>query len=256
MESYSYKGIHNLIDKVRRFYKFSPEEIRSLLIVILTLSFIVGFNDGRDTSSLVQWSWNFFVVAIIIAFSILASESAKRIAAMIRGYKAEFRVWWYGLLFGIVVAILSNGYVWLLLPGGMYVSMLERHRLGKFRYGMNYYTVGGTAFAGPCMYIVIALLFKLIGGFSIFAGNPILHLVIAINLVLAICTGLCIPPMDGTLLMFASRVAYGFWYILLLGAALLIWLDLSLWVILFGSLVIGIVGFAVAYSKEKYDITT
>lgn len=254
METYSYKGLHNLIDKVRRFYAFSAVEIRNLAVVILVFAFIVGFNDGRETSTLELWGWNFLVSGIIIAFSLFAAETAKRVAALIKGFKAEFKVWWYGLLLGIIVALLTNGYVWLLLPGGMIVSMLERHRLGKFRYGMNYYPIGGAGMCGPFMHLVLALFFKLLGEWVIFQNNPIITQAIAINLALALSCGLLIPPLDGAMLFFSSRIAYGFWYSLLVGGALLIWFDLSFWVILFGGLGLGTLGLIFSYRYEKYDI--
>jgi hypothetical protein len=156
--------LFNLGDKIKRFFGFSKEEVKSLTIVILLLGFIVGFNDGRATTTIdFLYAFNMISSILIVALAALVHVSIQRIIALNAGYKFTFKIWWYGIAFSLAAAFITNGNVWwILLPGGVIATMLERHRLGKFRYGLNYLPIGLASFSGPVSNILIALFFRMI----------------------------------------------------------------------------------------------
>jgi len=240
----------DLKDKIKRYFAFTKEEIKSLTIVILLLGFIIGFNDGRASGSIdFFYGLNMISSIIIVALTVLVHVATQRIIALQAGYKLVFRLWWYGLAASVILAFVTNGKFWVLLPGGIVAMMLEKHRLGKFRYGLNYWPLGLIGFAGPLANVLLALFLRMITKISIFSGNVLLEKAILVNLVYAVFTYLPIPPLDGFNLMYASRLTYFFTAGLILGAGLLIWLQLSVFWTLLGSLAIGTIVWGTYYHK-------
>ena len=52
--------LYNILDKIKRYYNFTRLEARNLIITILILGFIVGFNDGTPNSTFTYWITNMF----------------------------------------------------------------------------------------------------------------------------------------------------------------------------------------------------
>jgi len=213
--------LYNALDKVRRYYNFTRLEARNLIITILVLGFIVGFNDGTTDSSFVYWITNMFNSILIVALAVLVHESTHRIIALIGGYRAEYRVWWYGLMFGLILTIVSRGKIWFLIPGGFIVDVLQRHRLGHFRYGINYWIVGMVAFMGALSNLLLAMSFKILMYIQYFQGNPLLEKVVLVNVIYAIMSLLPLPGLGGINLLYASRITYVSLYPALIAAGLL-----------------------------------
>ncbi len=241
--------------KIQKFFAYSKEEIKSLAIVILILGFIVGFNDGRISSTVdIFYGWNMLSSLLIVALAVLVHISVQRIVALHAGFKLVYKVWWYGLAASLIVTFISNGKLWFMLPGGFVALMLEKHRLGKFRYGINYWPLGLIGFVGPLANIILALFFRILSNISFLSTNVLIEKAIVVNLLYAVFTNLFIPPLDGFNLLFASRLTYAFSYGALLGAALLIYLRLSTLITLLGALVIGTVIWGTYYWKYEKEL--
>ena len=123
--------VYNLIDKIKKYFVFGKEEVLSFLGCSLVIGFMFAFREFTI--------FNLIIAIGVVFFSLLFHVSIQKIAALHDGYGAEFRIWWMGLLIGLVITFITNGRLWwAVLPGGIVFSMLAKHRLGKFRYGMNY----------------------------------------------------------------------------------------------------------------------
>jgi len=146
--------------------------------------------------------------------------SVQRVIALAGGFKIEYKNWLYGILLGLGLIIVSNGHLWFLAPGGLVIYMMPGHRLGAFRYGLNVRPMGVIAMAGSLASVVLALLFKVL--FTVFPANTLLFTAMKFNLWFAIFTMLPIPPLNGSHMFFASRIAYVFAFtgIIALSAAL------------------------------------
>lgn len=194
---------------IQRYFKFSAEELRGLIFGILIIAFIVSFDDwGVKTFNLYQGLRNLFNAILIVTLAVLFRISAQRITGLTLGYKVEYRMWLYGLLTGLVLIIVSNGKLWLLLPGGLLFYHMPGHRLGAFRYGLNYFPIGVIAFFGPLSNLLLAMAFKWL--LVYFPGNLILEKAMNINIWFALFTMLPVPPLDGSHVLFATRLWYAF----------------------------------------------
>ena len=229
-----------LKERIKKYFGFSKDEIKSLTIVILLIGFIVGFNDGRENNVIdTFYAFNMLSSILIVALTVLVHISAQRIVGLQAGFKTQFKVWWYGIAFGLIASFISKGNVWILLPGGIFVLMLEKHRLGKFRYGLNYWPIGLTSFTGPLANILLALFFRVLSNIDVLSSNVLLEKAILVNVAYALYTYLPIPPLDGFALFYASRLTFVFTYGTLLGAAIILVLNVSLLLTIIGALLIG-----------------
>lgn len=207
---------------LERNFKFSGEELRALIIGILVMAFIFSFNQwGDKTFDLLVGLKNLFNAILIATLSLLAHNSMQRVAALYTGFKFEYRYWMYGLIIGLVLAFVSRGNLIFLAPGGIIAYHMAGHRLGAFRYGLNYWNMALAAVTGPLANLALAVVFKLL--LYAFPHNILLSHALTFNLLLAVFTMLPIPPLDGSHLMFSSRLAYAFLYGTILGMSAVIY---------------------------------
>lgn len=215
-------------DKVKRYYKFSTEEIKTILIVTIVLAFIFSFKEwGVDEFNFAYGLVNLLKTALVVLLSVLVSVSAHKIAALYLGFRAEIKMWWYGLLIGLVLVFVTRGSLFFLAGIGVMYHHLAIHRVGFFRYGLNYWDQAKCAFAGPLANILLAAIIKIIATGSIvipigIAGSPLVEKAIDFNLWYAIFNMLPIPPLAGTVAFYASRSWYVFIFGCILGYSLLV----------------------------------
>jgi len=225
------------------YYGFTRKEVRDILICVFFTAFIFSFNDwGRAGQfSLVSGLRNFFLVFFLAILAYFVHLSAQRIFALSIGFKAEFKLWWGGLITSLLVVFITASLFGLgftvILPGGIVIALLTRHRLGEFRYGVNYWESGITALWGPVASILFAFVFKIFLIF--FPQSWFLQKGLLINLIYGICSMLPLPNLDGINVFFSGRVFYAFVYGLMLGVALLIYWA-NLWLTIIGAIIIGI----------------
>lgn len=219
---------------VKRYFKFSTEEMRGLLIGIFIVAFLVSFDEwGVETFNVMFGLRNFLNAILIITLAFLFRIAVQRVIGLSLGYKVEYRMWLYGLLTAIVLIIVSNGKLWLIVPGGLLFYHMPGHRLGAFRYGLNYFPVGVIGFFGPMSNLFLAMLFKWL--LVYFPGNILLHKGMVVNIWFALFTMLPIPPLDGSHALFATRYWYAF------TATLVLVLAISLYFLsIFASIIIAL----------------
>lgn len=234
---------HELASRLRLYYAFSMNEVRDILICTLFTGFIFSFNDWGSASGFdfVIGVKNLLLVSLLALISFFVHLTGQRVAALMIGFKAEFKIWWTGLALSLIFAFISASLFGraftLILPGGMMIAMLVRHRLGEFRYGVNYWENGITALWGPIATVILALFFKIL--LIIFPHSWFLQKALLINLIYAICSMLPIPPLDGINVFFAGRALYAFSFGIILGICLLVYWA-NLWLTIIGGLIIGL----------------
>jgi len=221
----------DLIDKTKRYFTFNPEEIKGILGSTLIIAFIISFKlwGPGDEFNLAYGLKNLFNSILVVLLAILVHISAQKIYGLSLGFKVEFRTFWPGLLIALVLCFVSGGAIWFLVPGGIVLYHMKKHRLGFFRYGLNYWSLGMISAAGPLANVVLAALLAVIayGGVIIPPMTPIVTTTligraISLNLWLAIFTMLPIPPLDGSNMFFASRLLYAFAFGCIVGYAMLV----------------------------------
>ncbi|MBW2970945.1 hypothetical protein KY320_02165 [Candidatus Woesearchaeota archaeon] len=226
----------NLWDKTKRYFAFSPEEIKSMILAILILGFVVGFNDGRESFELVYWLRNLFNCIVVVALAIIVRESVRRAAALHYGHKVELKLWVIGIGIALIAALMSNGKWLLLMYGGMVASIMPIHRLGRFRYGLSAKDLAGVAFMTNLANIALAFFFKLMS----FLPSPLIQKAIIVNIMFACINMLPIPPLDGSAVMWGSKTGYVAALVFTVTASVLL-VKAGIIIALLGSLVLAAV---------------
>lgn len=191
----------------KKYFTFSADEIKSLIITILIIGFIFSFKEwGADKFDLMSGLKNFINSALIVGLAFLVHEGSHRYFALLVGLKPEYKAWVFGLVLALIITFLSRGELIFLAPGGIIIHHLAGLRLGRYRYGMQMRTFGWIAAAGPLANIVLAVFFKLM---LLLPLNPVLiNKAIYINVWLAVFNMLPIPPLDGSKMFYSSRATY------------------------------------------------
>lgn len=229
----------DLADKIRRYYKFTPQELRGLITAVLVIAFIISFkNWGDATFDFGVGLFNFFNAILIVALSILVHDAGQRVWGLIIGYKVEFKVWSIGLFIALVLAFASNGRFWLIVPGGFMLHILAGHRLGWFRYNINYFGQAMVALAGPLFSFMLIILLKILHSFF---PSPLLYDAIKFNVIYTITSLLPIPPLDGSKIFFGSRMLYAFVLPAMIAASILMVVNVPVFFAIVLSFLIGVI---------------
>ena len=237
--------IVDLTDKIRRYYKFTPHELRGLIIAILIVAFIISFKEwGTASFDPAAGFYNLFNAILIVALSILVHDAGQRIWGLAIGYRIEFRMWLFGLIFALVIALLRNGRLWFIVPSGFLLHHIAGHRLGFFRYGVNYFGQAMVALAGPLFTLMLIIFFKVL---YVFFPNPLIQKAIIFNVIYAITCMLPIPPLDGRKIYFGSRMLYAFVLPAIIAATILMVVNVPVFLALVLSLLVGIILWIVYY---------
>jgi len=235
----------DLLDKLKRYFKFTPLEIRSLIIAILVVAFIISFRDwGIAGFSFRSGLFNYFNAILIVTLSFLVHISIQRIWSLGTGFRLEWKMWSYGLLLGLIMVFLTNGLFWIILPGGFIVHHMGGHRLGWFRYGINYWAVALIAATGIFATVFLIALFKAL---SVFVVNSLVQKAIAFNIAYALYSLLPIPPMDGSRTFFGSRMLYAFSVFFVVASVILLSSGIGVGLALLSSILIGVLLWALYY---------
>ncbi|MBI2657037.1 hypothetical protein HYX03_04820 [Candidatus Woesearchaeota archaeon] len=236
----------DMLDKIKRYYRFTSYELRGLVISVLVMAFVFSYNDWGPGNTFIfsVGSYNFFNAILIVTLSILVHDLGQRLWALASGYRLEFKMWSFGLILSLVAALLTRGTLPLIIPAGFMLHHLAGHRLGWFRYGINYFGQAMVALAGPLFTLMLIILLKVLNSFF---PNPLIHKAIIFNVVYAITSLLPIPPLDGSKIYFGSRMLYAFVLPAIAFATILMIIDIPIFFALVLSLLVGIILWLVYY---------
>ena len=201
------------IDTVKRYFRFSKQEIKALSVVVLVFAFIFSYNEwGYEKFDFFIGLKNFIRAIIIVGLGVFIHEAGQRLAALKVGFKTEVRVWWYGIIAALILAILSDGKLLFFAATGVWIHHLASHRLGYFRYGPNVEAFGIIALMGPIANIVAATLVKFlqVNVHLLPMDSVFIQKFFFFNWLFALLNLLPIPPLDGSRLLFYSRLTYAF----------------------------------------------
>jgi Zn-dependent protease len=241
----------NFADKFRRYGKFNISEVKAITITIIILTMIVAFNDKSEIFSFSNWIGNFIIWLAIVSVSVIVKTIGHKLMGTLYGFRVEYKLWWYGLLISLAVMLASAGNIWLLLPGGIIIHHLAVHRIGWWRYGLNMRALALISFSGPLACIIFATFIKTIQLWTPFvpAESILIDRIYLFNLAFAAFSMLPIPPLDGSRIMFNSRLLYSFTAGCIISYAVLAYLQIYSWIF---ALILGILILSFYYySFEK-----
>jgi hypothetical protein len=192
------------------------------LIASLAIGLILGFDDGRERFRLFYWVFNLAISVCIALVAILVHMLPIKLLAISKGYLVEIKQYIWGIVGGVMVGLASIGKAVLFSPFELVFHHHEGMRLGRFRYGLNYFDMGLTALMGPLANLLLAIVFK-----GVYSVNPSVAALNAmrLNVMYAAATMLPIPKTPGSYVFFGSRVLFilGLTLILGVGISLFFW---------------------------------
>jgi Zn-dependent protease len=160
----------------------------------------------------------------------------------------EYRMWFWGVFFAVILCFASNGWLYMIPIGGFLISMIPGHRLGYFRYDINYFSVGIIALIGPLANICLALFFKLF----MFLPNPLIYQAMRINVLIAFFSMLPFPPLDGSKVLFAARPLYAFGFFGISATGLLLMFMKSVPMAIILGLIFAVLGWAFYFFSYEF----
>ena len=236
--------------RIKKFYKFSNEEIKALIISVLLLAFIWAYNDGREGFNLFLWLGNYIIALIMMSIAMFIHVSAQKIVGIRYGFYVEYKMWLNGLIAGVIVTLITNGFLPLLIPGGIVLLHLTRLRIGEFRYGLNLLESNYTTLAGPFTNIFLAMFFKFfiwqLLGFELQIVDDFFRL----NLILAVFMLLPINPLPGVIAMIGSKLIYVYMFASFLSYSLLIILF-GFYSLIWGAIIGGVIYIIYYWTVER-----
>lgn len=217
-------SIKNYIDKLNRYFWFSQEELTHFIIVVLTLSLVYSWTDwGTGQFSATTGLKNYIIALILIGMTVFVHHAGQRMMALKLGFRAENKIWWYGLIISLLLVIITNGNIKFLAATSTIAHLMPIHRLGAFRYGPNLVTIAKIVLAGPILNIIFSALIKSLEWIGIL--NPyIAGKLFTLNIVYAGWNLLPIPPLDGSKILYYSRLLYAFLFGTIISYVLLVYL--------------------------------
>lgn len=241
---------------------FGKKEIRHLIIGILILSFVFGFNDGRETFNFGYWLLNFLLVLVVVAISVLVRELVRKFVAHRKGCKTEYNLWFVkqvsfrptgGLKTGfpifpiisVFLTLISNGKAFFTAIETNTVEAVRKYRVGRKFTRLTEYDEAIILLSGVLTSAFFVLLFsglnKIFGIFSLF---------IVVNFWLTLYALLPIPPLDGGKILFGSRSLYVFSVAFII--ALFLMKDLNIILSLMFSFIIAFILLIIYYRGAEY----
>lgn len=196
------------LTEIKHHYRFSQRETKELLISVVLVAFMFAFDDKSETLNITHWLINYFNTFLLVTLSFLVALSAQKIWGIAVGYRVRYKVWSYGLVFGVAVAILSQGKIIIPLPGGVSFSMIPRLRLGGFRYGFKNELIGWISGLGPLTNIFLAMFTTFFFGQVLGLDSAIFDRLVFINFMIAFFLLLPLPPLPGLTLFYGNRLFY------------------------------------------------
>ena len=235
---------------------FMKKESAALLVSVIVLAFVFGFDDGREVFILSGWLANFFLVFIAVFVSVLFRELIFKWFAGRHDATSEYSIWnvnqaWFGkkfergFPFGILIALIlafGSAGKFFFTAVGMHNLKENRHaRVGRKYIFLEYSEEAKIASMGILSHLFLASLGLLFGNF--FGWN--IATFVSINFFMALFNMLPFSNLDGAKIFFGSLMTYLFLIVFLVAAFLLIDINLILgWLI---ALIAGLIILFVYY---------
>jgi hypothetical protein len=226
-------------DKFNRYFWATKEEYFAMLIAVLAVAFIISFKDwgSGNVFNFAEGLLNYAESIVIVGMSFWVFDAGQRMWGLAINYRLRYKIWSMGILFGLIVCFITNGSLWLILPSGFLIEHLTAYRLGWFRYGINMFGQGLMALGGPIACLLLIIVIKI---FAFVLPATFVEKAVFFNFVYIITSMIPFPPLVGSKTYFGSRMAYAFTMPAIVSAAILLVLDINIFLSAFLAIVIGV----------------
>ena len=174
-----------------KFPTFEKQELKDIFVATLALGFIFTYPNLNPTIIIIY--------TVIIALSFIPHELAHKFMAMKYGAYARFEMFKQGLIFALVLAVVTNGGFVFAAPGAVMIYTQFKSNRGFHQVQITAKDNAYISAVGPGINVVIALLFVIIsflfpGGFIALIAS----IIVRVNVFLALFNLLPIMPFDGS----------------------------------------------------------
>ncbi len=149
-------------------WTYRRNEVRDLLVAWFVLSFAFSAGALFDPG----YFLNIFALSLVtVGLGYILHELAHKFTARRYGAIAEFRLWTWGLMLALLLALASGGRIIFAAPGAVYIMPLAQPLYGSYRSIRR--ETGLVALSGPLTNAVLAIFFfslSLLGGFFHLVG--------------------------------------------------------------------------------------
>jgi len=202
---------------------FTKKELKSVVLSILVLAFIFGFDDGEAIFSASHWFANFTAMLIFVTIAFLVHILVQKRYAEEIDCKSEYKLWKigkiglkaksklpftvpFGIFWAIILVFMSAGKFFFTALG--YVEIEEKlARLGRKMQIVSQYEIAKGALLGSLANVALIIIFSVINKMSL--GVDFTNF-ININLWIVLFNMIPIPPLEGGKIFFGSRKLYVF----------------------------------------------
>lgn len=193
-----------LFDRIKLHFWPTKNEWKDFLMACLVLGFIFSFNQwGTEQFDVLTGLKNWLIAFLIALISVGIHNTAQRVLGLKMGYKSEHKLWWPGLIAGIVIAAITEGQFKFLAGTYLMLETVPLYRLGLQRKEIRVDALGWISFTG-------CLANLLLGAIGYGLGGEALGKLVSFNLWFALFNMLPFPPLDGSRVFYASRMLYAF----------------------------------------------
>jgi len=253
-------------------FRYTKKELRNFFIVILTLTFVFAFNDGRPSFELYYWLTNFVKVFLIVTLGILVHDLGHDFIVRKQGFNSEFKYWGLkrfsirkepffprqinifgkkytiesfplGILMAILITLFSNGQLYWAAISSYSLLKIKAHRLGRKFVEVTDFEEAKIAIAGPLAMLFLMVLLK------IFNTGGIFDQFVSIYSIVIVYDMLPLPGLDGFKVVMGSKPLFAFGFAFIVSAVLLINALNSIFALLLAVLISLIIGLVYFYFK-------
>ncbi len=200
---------------MKKEYQKSYKEIKTILIIIIILTFIFGFNDNKGEFVLENWLLNLFYVFILVSLTILFNVLGYKLTAKYLGTEAEIKIWnsdvfrekfQFTKMYRYILTPVLPVLITLFSNGKLFFSCLSTFDIknetlyGKKFLKLSYLNIGLIAVGGLFFNFILMIFFKLLN----------LDKGVLINAWFIFWNLLPLSNLPGAKIFFASRIMYLF----------------------------------------------
>lgn len=212
---------------------FSRKELLALIISVLALAFVFGFDDGALSFVLENWLTNFFGIFLLVGISVLFREAIIKFFARRHETISEYRLWkihrvWFkkelekgipfGILIAVILAVASAGKFFFTAIGMHNFSENKNARVGRRFQHLQYNEEVKIAAMGILSHLFLAVVAVLLGKILDFNSS----IFFGINFYIVLFNMLPISELDGAKIFFGSLLTYIFLAVFIIISFLLV----------------------------------
>ncbi len=169
-------------------FRTSRTEIQHIIIALLALAFAFSLVLFRKEIFSAGFNYNFRFFAetlIAVGFAFVLHELGHKFMAEKYGLWAEFRMWPFGLMLAVGMALISKGSFVFAAPGATMIAPIRETKNGFVmkHVNINLEKMGKIGLAGPVVNNVLTLFFVglfLVFGFGVFKTGAVVNAWLAI----------------------------------------------------------------------------